>query len=353
MARAVVCVTLLFASAVVSAAGAFFRTANSTVALAKHASPKQTFGYFYNGYNKGPGIWKWNNALEAYQRHFGMYANLPVSVAEVGIQSGGSVVMWQSVLGSKCHVYGLDINPAVNKFADPMTTITIGDQADVNMWVNFFGKTAKSLDVLVDDGGHEPLQMIVTLEESFHRMNPGGFVAIEDIHGQHYLQSFFTPAAAYLSQQATQGNLNSIHVYPFLLIAQRSGQGPSLPKSELVFTGSSQTVADFEQLWAAVPNHKGGHVILQNQGWGPFLTEQGIVNFFNHFGALHDGNWYDTPQGCQHTSAAVCSNIVRDSSMQSQITGIHIYADKLVAEVAASPAVIEAVRKGDTWLDYR
>jgi len=261
--------------------------------------------------------------------------------------------MWQAVLGDQCHVYGLDINPAVNKFASTMTTITIGDQADVNMWVNFFSKTAKSLDILIDDGGHEPNQMLVTLEQSFHRLNQGGFVAIEDIHGQHYLDSFFRPSAAYLSQQATQGNLDSVHVYPFLLIAQRTGKSANLPKSELTFKGTSQVVDSFEQLWAAIPNHKGGHVILQNQDWGPFLTEQGLVNFFNHFGALHDGNWYDSPAGCQHTAAAICTNIVVDSPMQSQVTGIHVYAEKLVVEVAPAPAVIQAVRKGDTWLDYR
>jgi len=340
------------AACVAPASCALLRSSNLTAAVAHHVAP-QSFQSFYEGYAKGPGIWKWNNALAAYQSHFAGFANLPVSVAEVGIQSGGSVVMWQSVLGSQCHVYGLDINPAVNKFANTMTTITIGDQADVNMWVNFFDKTAKSLDVLVDDGGYEPLQMLVTLEQSFHRMNPGGFVAIEDIHGQHYLESFFRPSAAYLSQQATQGNLDSVHVYPFLLIAQRTGKSEKLPRSQLAFGGSTQTVADFEQLWQAVPNHKGGHVVLQNSGWGPFLTEQGLINFFNHFGALHDGDWYDVPAGCQHTAAALCTNIVRDSDVQSQVTGIHIYADRMVVEVASSPAVIQAVRRGDTWLDYR
>lgn len=331
------------------------RARNSTIAAhdASAAAPKMTFQRFYNAHKTGRGIWKWNDALDAYQRHFQVYQGHPVNLAEVGIQSGGSVLMWQAVLGEQCHVYGLDINPAVNSFANEKTTITIGDQADVAMWNSFFANTAKSLDILIDDGGHEAHQMIVTLEQSFSGLNEGGYVAIEDIHGQHYLDSFFTPAAGYLAKMAGEGKLASVHVYPYLLITRRAGKAPTAPADELTFSGSSEVVADFGALWEAVPRHKGGHVVLQNAGWGPFFTTQGIDNFFRHFGALHDGNFYDSPAGCQHTSAAVCATIVQNSEMQATVTGVHIYNDRLVVEIAGAPTVIQAQRAGDTWLEYR
>jgi len=262
------------------------------------------------------------------------------------------MLMWRSALGDKCHVYGLDINPACKQFQDDHTTITIGDQASPDMWKSFFGKTCKSLDILIDDGGHEPHQMLETLRQVFPKLNPGGFISIEDIHGQHYLESFFKPTAAYLAYVASHDMVASVHVYPFVLIAQRSGTAKGVPKQELSFSGKSANVEDFASLWKEVPKNKGGRVILKNKAWGSFMTESALTNFFNYFGGLHDSSWYDTPAGCAHTPAAVCTNRVINSEMQGLVTGVHVYPNELVVEVAAEPPVIEAVRRGDKFIVY-
>lgn len=89
--------------------------------------------------------------------------------------------MWKRVFGAQCHVYGIDINPAVNKFTDQTTTITIGDQADMGMWQSFFAETTKApIDALIDDGGHESHQMLVTLRSVFDNLTPGGIIGLED-----------------------------------------------------------------------------------------------------------------------------------------------------------------------------
>jgi len=315
---------------------------------------RSTFDQWYGAYSQGLGIWKWSNALTAYERQFSVYAGHPVALCEIGVQSGGSITMWETALAPQCHVYGVDINPATQQFTDATTTITIGDQADVNMWNGFFTNVVANLDILVDDGGHEPHQMLVTLQQAFPHMNPGGLIAIEDIHGQSYIQSFFTPAANFLGQQAQGGLVDSVHVYPYLLIAQVAGQRPDVPKSVLTFAGVGTHVDSFEALWAAVPTNPGGHIILENAGWGPFLTPAGLTNFFSHFASLHDYTYYDVPAGCATTSAPVCSNIVTSSPMQAAVTGVHVYPTQLVVEIAAPGTVnIQAVRKGTQWLDYR
>jgi len=316
------------------------------------AKTAATFGQWYKTHASGRGIWKWNNAITAYQQHFGHWAGQPVKLAEIGVQSGGSIDMWHAVLGEQCHVYGIDINPATQQFANDKTTIVIGDQADSNMWRNFFASTTPSIDVLVDDGGHESHQMLVTTQETWIHTNPGGFVAIEDIHGGQYVDSFFRPVAGYFGHQGSQGALHSVHVYPFLLIAQKAGAG-SLPAQELQFAGTPTIVDNFDAMWAALPNNAGGHVVLENAAWGSFLTGDGLTNFFVQFGGLHDSAWYDIPTGCEHTSAAVCTNQVQASQIQNQVSGIHIYNDRLVVEVPAGPVNIQAVRKGTDWLDYR
>jgi len=268
------------------------------------------------------------------------------------VQSGGSMLMWKAVFGETCHVYGLDINPKCMAFQDQSTTITIGDQGDPAMWQNFFSATCTSLDILVDDGGHEAHQMVTTFNSVFPKLNPGGYVAIEDIHGAHYLQSFFQPTAQFLAAQAQSGQLASIHVYPFVLMAKKAGQPTHLPATELTFSEPSVTVDSFDALWKAVSTTKGGHVVLQNSGWGPFFTAQGIANFFGHFNELHAGAWVSTPAGCAETPAAVCTNTMVNTPIQSLITGYHIYPTKLVVEAPAKPPVIQAVRRGTEWITY-
>eukprot|EP00747_Dinoflagellata_sp_TGD_P184588 gnl/TRDRNA2_/TRDRNA2_40344_c0_seq1.p1 gnl/TRDRNA2_/TRDRNA2_40344_c0~~gnl/TRDRNA2_/TRDRNA2_40344_c0_seq1.p1 ORF type:complete len:363 (+),score=74.77 gnl/TRDRNA2_/TRDRNA2_40344_c0_seq1:74-1162(+) len=314
--------------------------------------PHITFQQWYSAHTTGRGLWKWNTAIAAYDRHFGPWAGRSLKLAEVGVESGGSVMMWQGVLGIQCHVYGLDIKPQTMQFANARTTITVGDQEDPNMWRNFFTYTVKgsTLDILVDDGGHEAQQMITTLKETIWHMNPGGYVAIEGIHGEHYVDSFFVPAAQELAQVAASGELEAVHVYPFLLVAERAGEVGGRPPSTATFSGKHTVVDSFNSMWAAVKKSPGGTVILKNAGWGPFLTADGLSNFFRHFGQLHRSNWYDSPQGCLKTSAALCSTIVIDSDMQAWVTGYHIYNDRLVVEVAPTKALIKAVRKGTRWL---
>lgn len=312
--------------------------------------------YWYAHHTKGRGIWKWNNALEAYQRHFSYYVNKKVKLGEVGVQSGGSIEMWQDVLGDQCHVYGIDINPNTKGFEQAgRTTITMLDQGKKELWQNYFKEVTPSLDILVDDGGHEPHQMMTTLTEVWPKLNPGGLISIEDIHGvDKYLQSFFVPAAHFLGEQARQnGDLGSVHMYPFVLIAQRAGHPEGEAKNNtLRFAGRAVQVSEFNQIWDAIPQNWGNHIVLRNPSWGPFLTPSGIENFFVQFQNLHLGNWYDSPKGCQFTSVADCTNRVNNCQAQQWITGIHIFDDQLVVEVPRKPVVIEAVRRGDTWIGY-
>lgn len=317
--------------------------------------PLPTFTGFYHHHVTGRGIWKWQNALEAYQKHWAPLASHPVRVAEVGVQSGGSMLMWKAVFGSSCRVYGIDINPKCLAFQDASTSITIGDQGDPVMWQSFFSKVCKSLDILVDDGGHEAHQMLTTLNSAFPQLNSGGYVAIEDIHGTRYLESFFQPAAQFLAEQAQIWHrLASIHVYPFVLMVKRAGKPAHLPATELSFGGAGVAVDSFERLWSEVRrlSNTGGHVILENPAWGPFFTAQALDAFFSHFNDLHGGSWTSDPPGCASTAQAICTNTVINNPMQDLITGYHIYPTRVVVEVSRQPQLIRAVRRGSQWKTY-
>src|SRR5581483_1696341 len=94
---------------------------------------------------------------------------------------GGSLDMWRSYFGPSCHIYGVDIEPACRAYADERTTIFIGDQADRGLWREIRAAVPE-LDVLIDDGGHMPDQMLVTLEEMLPHLRRGGVYICEDIH---------------------------------------------------------------------------------------------------------------------------------------------------------------------------
>merc|ERR1719482_1717565 len=110
-----------------------------------------------------------------------MLAGKPLSLAEVGIQSGGSLHMWSAVLGQQVMVYGLDILDACKQFQEPNVDITVGDQSDWKMWQGFFTKVNKGIDILIDDGAHQAHHMLTTLQAAFPQTHPGGYTAIEDI----------------------------------------------------------------------------------------------------------------------------------------------------------------------------
>jgi len=308
-----------------------------------------TFQQWYDSHNEGRGIWKWSNSLAAYERHFKPLVGTPVAVSEVGVQSGGSILMWKAVLGEQIHFYGLDINPGCNKFKDHTTSITIGDQADPNMWKNFYSKVVNKLDILVDDGGHTPTQMLVTLQETFPHLNAGGFVAIEDIHGRSYTQTFFHPAAQTISAWHTAGQVSSVHVYPFLMVVHKSGGAhPALD-----LPAASQTVADFPAFYAILDSSPGQYVAIENPSWGSFLSAAALSNIFTELSPLHDYAMTDNPPGCATSTAAVCTNTITPSNYQAKVVGVHIFANRMIMEIAAAPpAVINAVRKGTEWLPY-
>lgn len=309
---------------------------------------KLTFKQWYDNHNEGRGIWKWANALDAYQRHFAALIGTPVSVAEVGVQSGGSILMWKAVLGAYTKFFGLDINPGCNKFKDETTSITIGDQADANMWKNFYATVVNTLDILVDDGGHTPIQMLVTLQETFPHLKQGGFIAIEDIHGRQYVDTFFHPAAQQISAWHAQGQVSSVHVYPFLMVVHKAGG--SRPALDL--PAVSSTVDSFPAFYRILDSMPGHYIAFENPNWGSFLAAGTLSNIFTEIAPLHDYALTDNPPGCATSTAAVCTNTITNSNYQAKVVGVHIFANRMIMEIAAKPVVINAVRKGTEWLPY-
>jgi len=145
---------------------------------------------------------KWDHYFDIYHRHFSKFVGRKVHVLEIGVFSGGSLEMWRNYFGPKCRVYGVDIAEECKAYANDYTKIFVGDQADRGFWKSF-REQVPTLDILIDDGGHQSEQQIVTLEEMLAHLRPGGVYVCEDVHNT--LNEFTTYA------QALADNLNAVN----------------------------------------------------------------------------------------------------------------------------------------------
>lgn len=195
---------------------------------------------FFNDRTTGNGVWKWLHYFDIYERHFSRFRGQEVHVAEIGIFSGGSLEMWRDYFGPKSHIYGIDIEPACKAYERDGITVFIGDQADRLFWKTFCLKVPR-LDIVIDDGGHQYEQQVVSLEELLPHLRPGGIYLCEDVHyAFNRFSSYVGGLAHKLNDMVNiqcstdperlvvcettmfQRCVNSIHSYPFVVVVEKN-----------------------------------------------------------------------------------------------------------------------------------
>ena len=95
----------------------------------KNPVPPNEMAAYFESHQEGPGIWKWRHYFDIYQRHFNRFVGREVHVLEIGIYSGGSLLMWKEYFGENAKIYGVDIHESGRGFEDERTKVFIGDQA--------------------------------------------------------------------------------------------------------------------------------------------------------------------------------------------------------------------------------
>jgi cephalosporin hydroxylase len=172
-----------FKNAAASQTGRDF--AKTPLALPFHQTSKSDgnpLRAYFNAHRQGPGIWKWDHYLDVYHRHFSKFRGRQVTVLEIGIYSGGSLLMWRDYFGADCTIYGVDIQSECLAYENAFTHVLIGDQADPRFWAKA-KQSLPRLDIVIDDGGHGYAQQRKTLECLLPHMCPGGVYVCEDVHG--------------------------------------------------------------------------------------------------------------------------------------------------------------------------
>lgn len=190
---------------------------------------------YFEAHETGRGIWKWSHYFEIYHRHLAKFVGTQVTLAEIGIFSGGSLGMWHDYFGAGCQVVGVDVQEACRAYEDERTRILVGDQGDRRFWRSF-REQVPSLDVLIDDGSHIPAHQILTLEEILPHLRPGGVYICEDVHRRQNRFASYAHALAdelnefdrldqpELAARATgfQSAVHSVHLYPYVVVIEKA-----------------------------------------------------------------------------------------------------------------------------------
>lgn len=170
---------------------AWSRGLNQTIAWNNHdkksyISSRGTFDNrfkcFVTDRSDGPGLHKWSHYLE-YYGEFLSIGEEPVTVLEIGVQSGGSLDMWDKVLPRGSVIVGLDVNGECKRYENGRVSVEIGSQCDIS-FINDIGTKYGPFDIIVDDGSHIPTHQEISLVELIKYVKPGGTYIIEDIHGR-------------------------------------------------------------------------------------------------------------------------------------------------------------------------
>lgn len=120
-----------------------------------------------------------------YERLLSSFADKDATILEVGIQLGGSMLLWHDLL-PKSFVIGIDIEASYHesipaRMEDGRYEFIISD-AYCEETINKVKKIAKNgIDAAIDDGPHTLESMIEFLELYLPLLNKGGIAIIEDI----------------------------------------------------------------------------------------------------------------------------------------------------------------------------
>lgn len=122
---------------------------------------------------------KVDSYFQAYDVLLDSFRDKEVTLIEIGVLGGGSLMMWREILGPKARIIGVDLNPVCLELEEYGFEIFIGNQSDKNFWRQL--REAIGLaDVIIDDGGHLYEQQIMTVVEGSNLIGEKGLIIVED-----------------------------------------------------------------------------------------------------------------------------------------------------------------------------
>ena len=104
--------------------------------------------------------------FDIYERHLSRLRSAAlrtrgnsIRLLELGVHSGGSLLMWRAYFGERAELHGVDINPhCANLGSTAGAHVHIGSTANVS-WLSALAREHGPWDIIVDDASHQSLHM--------------------------------------------------------------------------------------------------------------------------------------------------------------------------------------------------
>lgn len=135
--------------------------------------------YFLSNEDR-PMIHKPLRYFPVYEKHFARYRHKKVRILEIGVENGGSLLMWKNYFGAGAEVVGIDVNPKCKEFETEKIKVYIGDQSNIKFLTDFI-RDEDYFDIIIDDGGHHSHQQITSFKFLYYSvLSPTGIYLVED-----------------------------------------------------------------------------------------------------------------------------------------------------------------------------
>jgi cephalosporin hydroxylase len=155
--------------------------------------------YDINGHEKDGGTDKdtFHSYIELYERLLAPFVDKAITLVEIGIQYGGSMLLWQDYLPKAQFVFVDNVNcihPKILDHLDPKRTSFVFQDAYNENTANAVRSIADSglpggIDFIIDDGPHTLQSQVDFLRLYLPLLNEGGIALIEDVQDVQWFAS--------------------------------------------------------------------------------------------------------------------------------------------------------------------
>lgn len=142
--------------------------------------------------------------LDNYQRELGHLFDQPVRLLELGVQRGGSMLLWRDLF-PKAQIAGLDLNPVHVPDETGRVHVYQGFQQDPEVLDRIATEVAPGgFDLIIDDASHLGQYTSASFWHLFPRhLKPGGIYVIDDWSSGYW--SHWPDGHAFTGDRATLG----------------------------------------------------------------------------------------------------------------------------------------------------
>uniref|UniRef100_A0A183BUB2 Class I SAM-dependent methyltransferase n=1 Tax=Globodera pallida TaxID=36090 RepID=A0A183BUB2_GLOPA len=127
-----------------------------------------------------------HNYTGVYYRYFGPIRHKALKFLEIGLFKGSSVKMWEQYFPN-AELHFVDITDQYLEYRSTRSKYHFLDQSNMTQLREFTAENGGPFDIIIDDGGHMPYQIIPSFQALFPVLSEnGGIYVMEDLHSAYW-----------------------------------------------------------------------------------------------------------------------------------------------------------------------